>query len=184
MYELKCPKGTGDIYGNLLRQIALRGIATWRIAGFHIGEKSELVGFSGSVYFDSLTLWSSKLEILNPPSETEFCIETFKEVGTAYESQHFRITNLPSGLSSFEVALVKASGSRSVEENATLIAQYTKNASSFVSISSRHSDVIVVAFEVEHTGDGDIVTFLKGGEDAAAALQRLKETLLSFSFEE
>lgn len=186
-YKLKCPKGTGDIYGNLLRQIAIRGYMTWRLAGFCIGNKSNMLGFSGNYYFDSIALWSGRLEVKKEPTDSFFCIETFIEVSGSkgvYESTHFTITNLPEGMASFDAFIIKASGSRSVEENAALIKEVSTDAEKYVAISSRHSDIVSIAFKIEQLRDSDVITFTHDADKIASALQLLKETVDSFVLEE
>ena len=187
IHKLKCPKGTGDIYGNLLRQIAIRGYQTWRLAGFCVGNKGNMLGFSGNCYFDSIALWSGKLEIKKEPFDTSFCSETFTEVKNSkgmYESNNFIITNLPEGMISFDAFLIKASGSRSVEENAEAIREANSELEKYVAVSSRHSDVVSIAFRVEQLSNADIVIFTRDSDKIEKALHLLKDTVNSFELEE
>lgn len=185
--KLKCPKGTGDIYANLLRQIAIRGYSTWRLAGFCIGNKSNMLGFSGNIYFDSIALWAGRLELKSEPSGGDTCIETFTESSGEkgrYESTHFIIHNLPEGMSTFEAFLIHASGSRSVEENAAVIKESVSGSERYVAISSRHSDVVSIAFRIEQLGNADYIIFTKDADKIPKALEKLRETIDSFSIEE
>lgn len=187
MYRLICPSGTGDIYGNLFRQLAIRGTETWRLAGFKIGNKSNMLGFSGNKYFDSLIIWSCKLEMKSEPSDDFYCNLTFNEVpnsGGVYENNNFIISNLPEGIGSFEAFLVKASGSRSVEDNAMLIKENTQDPTSYVVISSRHSCATSVSFTLEQDGSADIVTFTQDSELMPSILELLKNTVNAFNIEE
>ena len=101
-----------------------------------------------------------------------------------YESNNFIITNLPEGMISFDAFLIKASGSRSVEENAEAIREANSELEKYVAVSSRHSDVVSIAFRVEQLSNADIVIFTRDSDKIGKALHLLKDTVNSFELEE
>lgn len=187
--KIQVPKGTGDIYANIVRQVAIRGYKSWQIAGYNVGEKSVMLGFKDNIYFNQLDLISGTLNIKHTPSNaTDFCVEEFTEDSTeetsTYSSQHFIITNLPRGIGKFEAVLVYASGLRCVQENTELIKENVYDASNYVVVSSRHSESAKIAFSIDENVDYDIVTFFNDINEITRAINVLKETISMISIEE
>lgn len=147
-----CKKGVGAIYGNMIRQVALKGTDTWQPIAYNMGEKSTSVGMQGNLNFNTIQVFGAVLKQIGEVSTTtEVRSEIFRKSGNIYVSQNFELHGLTNlNIDSFEAYLHYASGSYSVEENAGYIQNNLDiPIENLICVSSRHSEAISVTFIVE-----------------------------------
>ncbi len=147
-----CKKGLGTIYGNMIRQVALKGVDTWRPIAYNMGKKGNSIGMQGGLNFNTLQVYGATIKQLSEPNlNSNLCVELFRKKDSIFVSQNFELHGLNNlNIDSFEAYLHFASGSYSVEDNAS----YLQNnldvpIEDLICISSRHSDVITVTFIIE-----------------------------------
>lgn len=180
-YILKVPKGTGNIYGNLIRQIAICGIYTWRPIAYYIGSKDNSIGLKGNIHFDTLSFFRSKLEIIQLPNTLENCIlENFIFNGQKYISKNFSLEfDKPLNCTNLSAYFLYSSGVRSVEKNAAYLS-FLENIEDYICISSRHSESKSIAYKIEDLDEQSENILFDTTEDINVYISIIKNTIESF----
>lgn len=179
-----CKKGLGAIYGNMIRQVALKGTDTWRPIAYDMGEKSISIGMQGNLNFNTIQVFGAVLKQTSEvPTTPDIRTEIFRKKGAVYVSPNFELHGLNNlNIDSFEVYLHYASGSYSVEENA----EYIQNnldvpIENLICVSSRHSEAICVTFLIEPIDElSERLIFTCDTKPIYAAIKSIKNTIASF----
>ena len=182
--EFICKKGVGEIYGNLIRQIALKGTDTWRPIAYNMGKKGKSIGMQGNLNFNTTQVFGAKLvQITEVPKIPEIRLESFRKKGSIYASQYFELHNLRNlNIDSFDAYLHYASGSFSVEDNASYIQNNLDvPIEDLICVSSRHSDAISVTFIVEPIDEiSEKLIFTCDPIPIHDAINSIKQTISTF----
>lgn len=179
-----CKKGLGIIYGNVIRQIALKGTDTWKPIAYNMGLKSSSVGMQGNLNFNTIQVFSATLkQIAEVPTTPEVRLEMFRKKGNIYASQSFEIHGLSGfNVESFEAYLHYTSGSYSVEDNASFIQNNLDvSIENLICVSSRHSEAISVTFTIEPVDElSERLIFTCDTKPIYAAIKSIKNTFAMF----
>ncbi len=147
---MRVPLNMGHLIGNTLRQYAMRGSHTWQIAAYNVGPRAGSYGFANELSFSCLDLLKGVL-ICNDkpePGKEKKCV--FQLKGNEYVCGDMKIVNLGNlGITSMNVCLVCASGTRTAEQNFEVAKRLCPaEQSDFVAVPSRHTRAIKFRYEV------------------------------------
>lgn len=180
-YDLKVPKGTGTIYGNLIRQIAICGVYNWRPIAYYLGTKDNSLGLMGNNHFNTLHVLQSKLEVLKKPPIFEMCIlEKFTLNKNKYISEHFSLEfPKPLNCSHLEAYFLYANGTRSLEENAAYLSTFV-DITNYICVSSRHSETSTIKYKIDDLDNKYETISFENVDDLSTIISIIKDTINSF----
>ncbi len=157
--ELECvrflvPLDMGHLVGNTLRQFAMRGTHSWQVAAYKVGARAGSYGFSGGLSFSCLDLLRGTLVCSDAGTAGAETSCKFELSGDHYVANgpngKMSIENLGNlGISSMQVCLVCASGSRTAEQNYEVAKRvFGPNDNDFYAVPSRHTSTVTFRYEV------------------------------------
>lgn len=148
--EMTVPVNNGHLIGNTLRQFAMRGINTWQPAAYRLASKEGSFGISGGYPFSYLKFFDGRLVSPNVSATTCESLCKFELQGEDYVCGDMVLKNLGKiGAPSIDVCLVYAGGSRTAEQNQTVVRRLcAKDAKDFFVVPSRHTPTITFRFKV------------------------------------
>ena len=149
--EFNVPVNMGHILGNALRQVAIRGTVTWRVAGYCVPNRDMSYGISGDLHFSVMEFLKGTLEYNEKPTTDANKIIHMTKHGDEYVCEGFTLKNLGHlGVPSLSVFIVADSGRRTQQDNFDLLKSVvTTGYDSFVCIPTCHSETSQLSYTVE-----------------------------------
>lgn len=149
--EIQVPVNNGHLIGNTLRQFAMRGVNTWQPAAYKLASREGSFGLSGGYPFSYLELVSGYLVSPSVGATVSEDLRKFELKGEDYVCGDMILKNLSKlGAPSIDVCLVYAGGSRTAEQNQTVVKRLcAKDAKDFVAVPSKHTPTITFKYEVQ-----------------------------------
>lgn len=179
--EFKVPINMGHILGNALRQVAIRGVFTWRVASYKVAPKDKSFGITGDNHFSFLEFTKGHLVSKSKPVGRDATKLTFVKSGSTYVSGDFSIEGLGHlNAPSMEVCLVADCGMRSAEDNRAITEKLaSQDCNDFVCVPSRHSEQIQFSFTVTPFSEDEETLSIRFSGDCLESAMRQMTALLS-----
>lgn len=179
--EFRVPVNLGHVLGNALRQVAIRGVFTWRIASYKIAPKDKSFGISGDNHFSFLEFTKGILVSKDKPMGKGSMKLMFEKQGDVYVNGDFVIQGLGHlNAPSMEVCLVSDSGIRSAEENRKITMELASlDCNDFVCVPSRHSSIVHFSFDVTPFSEDEETLSIRFSDDCLYDAMKQLESLLA-----
>ena len=159
-YSLKTAIGTGDIYANFIRQIAIRCTHSWQPIAFIAGERFNSIGFSGNKNYTIIDFLNAKISNENKATsldQSSLIVDTMRKDDNKFVGDYFEIEGLGRiNIDTIKVVFCYGSGTSSLERNSEYLEEITSltgETDNVVFVSSRYTKVHKLSYIIEPLDD-------------------------------